>query len=593
MGGDFGNYTIRGILERGGNQFVGLSEREVLANQSSDNEMAVRRLIWQSSLSHEISHLLQDKEGYSGGGSQETFQRISDEKYPSISKGPQGTIRQRYEDNYDKVSEEDRPAVETYVKIIEETVKDPYARDRSFFEKYHLLEGEIEARTLEYAINSGLVNSNSTFTQIREELLRIEGRDLKDKIPVRGTSNSNSTPVEIVQSITDALSKSGLSTSIQTMTPQQIDDKLRALGVDEDIRSQIIAWRGTIESASVKKNTKYRNKKHYGEVMSGVYMGDLETASFFAGVVPGLSRLLNARLDDSQFITIDMKGTTPKSDVTMIDIVGQEMYEDIKAKKKSGVIKGIKMINTKEPFTTRSIEQYLVYDPEVINVIREIEDDEALDIIMDAAMVLNVKLQKQGVKMTPQGFVHNNEVYLNEEAIDPTNTLIHEHGHLFNTWAKENRPDIYQKGLELIQEQGQEYIDFVKINQPELEGEVLLEEALTQAIGDSGARIVGEAKRNSIKEWLTEMWNAFAETLGITQYTGKQLSEMDLEQFARAVSKEVVTPVQQPTQVEKELGYNEDMVQDMLSIISSEVQILDLYPEDQAQEITDRVDNCR
>lgn len=150
-------------------------------------------------------------------------------------------------------------------------------------------------------------------------------------------------------------------------------------------------------------------------------------------------------------------------------------------------------------------------------------------------------LAEDGITLIPQGFVHGDTVYLNEEAIDPVNTLIHEHGHLFNSWAKENRPEIYKKGIELIQEQGQEYIDYVKQVQPNLTGEALLEEALTQAIGDKGARIVDESRRNSITEWLEDLWQSVKDALGITQYTAEQLQDLNLQQFAEAVSVDLLS----------------------------------------------------
>ena len=73
------------------------------------------------------------------------------------------------------------------------------------------------------------------------------------------------------------------------------------------------------------------------------------------------------------------------------------------------------------------------------------------------------KFQK-GVNSIPNGFVINGDVYINTDNAG-LDTPIHEFAHLFNSWAKDNNPQIYNRGIELIKEQGQAYVDFVKENQ--------------------------------------------------------------------------------------------------------------------------------
>jgi hypothetical protein len=143
---------------------------------------------------------------------------------------------------------------------------------------------------------------------------------------------------------------------------------------------------------------------------------------------------------------------------------------------------------------------------------------------------------RKSLTITPNGFVYNGDVYLNTDNPRILNTQIHEFGHLFNFWAKENRPNLYRKGIQLVQEQGQEYIDKVKESQPNLEGERLYEEALTQLIGDKGELVVNKKRKSAIREWLTDLWNSIKNALGITQYTAEELENITLEQFAEAVA---------------------------------------------------------
>lgn len=143
---------------------------------------------------------------------------------------------------------------------------------------------------------------------------------------------------------------------------------------------------------------------------------------------------------------------------------------------------------------------------------------------------------RKSLTITPNGFVYNGDVYLNTDNPRILNTQIHEFGHLFNFWAKENRPNLYRKGIQLVQEQGQEYIDKVKESQPNLEGERLYEEALTQLIGDKGELVVNKKRKSLIREWLTDLWNSIKNALSITQYTAEELENITLEQFAEAVA---------------------------------------------------------
>ena len=351
------------------------------------------------------------------------------------------------------------------------------------------------------------------------------------------------TPIEVISAIESRLKQSGLSSDIVTLSVDQIDVVLEEIGVSEDMRRQVVAWHGTQRKDKDITVSSFKNEAKYGKLLSGTYFGNKAIAAGFAGVFDG-SKLLKASIDETQFEKIDMEGKTPTTDAELESIIGKKRLNELVNKKASGEIKGIILENTFEKnFPIGLSTQYLVFDNSTVEVIEEFVGERLEEESMDTWMSYDTDfldfqktLAEDGITLIPQGFVHGDTVYLNEEAIDPVNTLIHEHGHLFNSWAKENRPEIYKKGIELIQEQGQEYIDYVKQVQPNLTGEALLEEALTQAIGDRGARIVDESRRSSIVEWLEGLWQSVKEVLGITRYTADQLQELSLQEFAEAVS---------------------------------------------------------
>jgi hypothetical protein len=140
-----------------------------------------------------------------------------------------------------------------------------------------------------------------------------------------------------------------------------------------------------------------------------------------------------------------------------------------------------------------------------------------------------------GLLTIPNGFVFQNEVYLNKDKMS-LSTPIHEFSHIFLNNLKETNPEIYQKGLALIEKDGQQYIDFVKKNQPNLKGAALYDEALAQAIGDRGARIINKSKKNSFTKWLADLWEVIKNSLGLSEYTADQVQNMNLGEFADAVA---------------------------------------------------------
>lgn len=346
-------------------------------------------------------------------------------------------------------------------------------------------------------------------------------------------------PKDVIDSVVETLKKTGLAKNVTVLDNQGIVDKLIELGVPSETAYQVIAYHGrTRPINNFEREGKKRNK--FGEVLSGVYFGEPYIAAAFAGV-DNFSGNDNANvakvsLDDSSFYTVDMKGTTPSGDVSLINTIGQKEWDKIKALKDSGQIKGLKLLNTREFLVGEEgpTTQYVVYDTEVIDILKEYKGAEVNRFVPR----LEDFLFQKGINVTPQGFVYNGEVYINKDGVDPVNTAIHEFGHLWNSWAQKNIPQVYQKGIDLIKEQGQEYIDFVKKNQPNLSGEALYEEALAQAIGDNGAKIVEASRKESIMDWLKSLWDSIKSSLGISKVA--DISNMTLDEFAGAVATDLL-----------------------------------------------------
>jgi hypothetical protein len=130
------------------------------------------------------------------------------------------------------------------------------------------------------------------------------------------------------------------------------------------------------------------------------------------------------------------------------------------------------------------------------------------------------------------GFVTSDgTVYLNPEKMN-ANTPIHEFGHLWNSFIKENNPELYKKGAELIKQS--EYWKKVNDdpNYADLSEEAKIDEAMATAIGDKGEKMKHDILSFArLKTWLKEMWEWLGSKLGIRGLNSNQIQDLTLDKF--------------------------------------------------------------
>ena len=157
-----------------------------------------------------------------------------------------------------------------------------------------------------------------------------------------------------------------------------------------------------------------------------------------------------------------------------------------------------------------------------------------------AVVAFQKQLSEQGIKPIVNGFVYNNEVFLNKDTITEE-TPIHEFNHLFTDWMKSNRPSLYNKGIELVKEELSKedsdiasVINYVKQTQPDLAGEKLFEEILTELTGKEGAALIESGKKSGILDWLRSFFKEIGNMLGILDATPEQVANMTAREFAKS-----------------------------------------------------------
>jgi hypothetical protein len=184
--------------------------------------------------------------------------------------------------------------------------------------------------------------------------------------------------------------------------------------------------------------------------------------------------------------------------------------------------------------------------------------------LMNEGLVEKKLINKNGAVY---GFVDNGRVYINPTYLN-NNTPIHEFGHIWNIVAREMRPKLYEKGVNLVK--NSKYEDFILSSTEyrkiikELFGKDALitkdgkniindksksfqdivdyvaDESLAKAIGDRGELFVTEAQKRNWMQWLSELFNAIKKVFGFEQMTEEQFQNLTINQFTDAVIKELL-----------------------------------------------------
>ena len=121
---------------------------------------------------------------------------------------------------------------------------------------------------------------------------------------------------------------------------------------------------------------------------------------------------------------------------------------------------------------------------------------------------------------------NSGEVFLDKDNLD-MNVLMHEMGHLWAFYAKSTNPEMYKKGIELIQ--NTVYQTKAKLANPELSGEALDNEALANAIENKGVEFVNKTRQNTFKDWINNLMFKVAQYLHVNKNVA--IGDLTLDQF--------------------------------------------------------------
>lgn len=139
----------------------------------------------------------------------------------------------------------------------------------------------------------------------------------------------------------------------------------------------------------------------------------------------------------------------------------------------------------------------------------------------------------------PYGYVSSDgSVVLDPERLN-SNTAIHEYGHIWTAYAKQNEPTKYKQGIALAA--NSQYARDIK-NDPRYAGlneEQIANEALAQAIGDKGEKFTLPTKKKTFKEWMKDFFNGIKERFGLTNVSSPE--DLTFEDFVNNVVRDLMS----------------------------------------------------
>jgi hypothetical protein len=171
-----------------------------------------------------------------------------------------------------------------------------------------------------------------------------------------------------------------------------------------------------------------------------------------------------------------------------------------------------------------------------------------LDVVSDAVAFEAAAIAK-GVPTDINGFFHEGKVYINPNTAT-LETPIHEFGHVWLALAKEvNRP-LYNLGIKLIRDTAYHAEVNANPDYDTLSASQKLDEALAQAVGEKGVRILESSSK--FKNWLNKVWDLAKRAMkkaGIDVNPRISLTDTSLDQFTTQAAKEILgeTPLSDVT----------------------------------------------
>ena len=170
-----------------------------------------------------------------------------------------------------------------------------------------------------------------------------------------------------------------------------------------------------------------------------------------------------------------------------------------------------------------------------------------ITVVTDPELIKDA-LHKLRIKDAPAGFTHEGKVYIDME-LAGIDTPIHEFGHIWSSFLKATSPKVHQAGLEAVK--GTEYEAIVRSDEryAYLDEEAdVLDEALSQAIGERGARLGEQSDWLAFKSFMAKAKKAINKLLGFDPM------KMSAKQFADTMAAKMLSGEELMTETSEDIA---------------------------------------
>jgi hypothetical protein len=218
-----------------------------------------------------------------------------------------------------------------------------------------------------------------------------------------------------------------------------------------------------------------------------------------------------------------------------------KQYRNILGEIDANIVEGALKIRDNQEVITTSYLELLTYYKKAYNI-----DENTIYLLSNGDVRFSVSGEKsveeaiskpKGIKVTTNGFYFNGDVYVNQESSNPLETLLHEYSHAYIDKLETERPDLFQRGVELVKsEDAREIVEYVKFNQPQLkeDSRKFAKEVLAEISGRRATELL-LGKESEVRIWLQEFFKWLKSMLNIYELSSIELANLTLGEYSQLI----------------------------------------------------------
>lgn len=392
---------------------------------------------------------------------------------------------------------------------------------KKFFQDFNLQDHSKDIETLSKELSNARGRMESREFQIKK---------LEEFVKTMNFLSLSTT--EPFRAVVERLKATGMTSEVVMMNSKDMKSFLKKEGFTEEEGTQITNAIEVKKSIDALEQKPFKTKKG---VSLNVY-GNIDSIITEAQAVDGYSMY---------------QGLANRLGI----LLGNAEVKEVKLSKRE-------LSNFKEGKTVKKIEDSL--DAQIIKVLDN-KGDLVYYAVNDNGLTQEITKFKRGaekslqdknlfsrarVRVVPNGISYQGKIYINSDTATVT-TALHGFAHLYNQNLKETNRELYDQGLNLIEEEIalgidseiSDVIEFVRTNQPGLTGEMLHQEVMAELTGRKGTEMLKARERDGspILNWIRDAFNSIKEMLGLSTMTTEEAMALNVNEYSEAIASDLLS----------------------------------------------------